>query len=90
MRLLVATEGFYVATELARPGVFCNGGEALCRDRIFYIATECEKMERFCVAKEQFYVAIELVIVGRISVAIEDFYVATELATKKSSAAGQG
>ena len=27
-----------------------NGGEALSRDRIFYVATECCQMERFCVA----------------------------------------
>ena len=86
-------EGFYVATELAMPRVFCrdrmflccdkvgNGGEALCRDIIFYVVTECGQMERFCVAIEQFYfatelakamrnhVSIELVRVGRISVA---------------------
>ena len=49
MRLLVAREYFYVATELARPGVFC-------RDIIFYVATECGQMERFCVATKQFYV----------------------------------
>ena len=48
---LVATEYFYVVTELARPGVFyrdimflcrnrvCNGGEALCRDRMVHVAT---------------------------------------------------
>ena len=52
MRLLVAIEGFYVVTELARPGVFyrdrmflgCdrvgNGGEILCRNIIFYVATK--------------------------------------------------
>ena len=44
---LVLTEYFYVATELARPGVFyrdgmflcrdrvSNGGEALCRDKVW-------------------------------------------------------
>ena len=65
---LVKTEYFYVATELSRPGVFChdkmflfrdrvgNGGEALCRDIIFYVATGCGQMKRFCVAIEQFYV----------------------------------
>ena len=54
---------------LAKQGVFCrdimflcrdkvgNGGEALCRDRVFYVATECGQMKRFCVATEQFYVA---------------------------------
>ena len=65
---LFAIEYFSIATELARPRVFyqdmmflCrdrvdNGGEDLCRDRIFYVMTECGKMERFCVAIEQFYV----------------------------------
>ena len=54
--------------ELARPGdfycdimfLFCemviNGGEALCHDRIFYVATGCGQMERSCVATGQFYV----------------------------------
>ena len=54
---------------LARQGVFycdkmflCrnrvgNGGEALCRDRIFCVATECGQMKRFCVATEKFYVS---------------------------------
>ena len=27
-----------------------NGGEALCCDKIFYVATKCAQMERFCVA----------------------------------------
>ena len=27
-----------------------NGGEALCHDKKFYVATECGQMERFCVA----------------------------------------
>ena len=46
---LVVIEYFYVATELARLGVFY-------RNRIFYVATKCSQMERFCVATEQFYV----------------------------------
>ena len=66
---LVATEYFYVPTELARLGFFCrdrmflccnrvgNGGEVLCHYRIFYVVTECGEMKRFCVATEQFYVA---------------------------------
>ena len=44
---------------LARLGVFCrdrmflcrnkvsNGEEALCRERIFYVAIECGQMEKF-------------------------------------------
>ena len=51
---------------LARPGVFCcdrmflcrdrvgNGGEALCRDIIFYVMTEYGQMERFCVVTRNF------------------------------------
>ena len=31
--------------------------EDLCRNKIFYVATECGQMERFCVAIEKFYVA---------------------------------
>ena len=51
---------------LVKPGVFCcdimflcrdrvgKGGEALCCDRIFYVATRCDQMERFCVATKNF------------------------------------
>ena len=31
-----------------------NGGGALCHDIIFYVATECGKLERFCVATKNF------------------------------------
>ena len=34
-RLLVVTEYFYVATELARPGVFYRDKMFFCRDRVW-------------------------------------------------------
>ena len=51
-------QDFSVAKEyfLCRDRV-SNGREALCRDKIGYVTTECGQMERFCVATEQFYVA---------------------------------
>ena len=59
----------YVTTELARAEGLCrdrmflcsdrvgNGGEALFRNKISYVVTECGQMERFCVAIEQLGVA---------------------------------
>ena len=41
-----------------------NGGEALCCDIIFYVATECGQMERFCVATRNFMSRQSLVMGG--------------------------
>ena len=41
-----------------------NGGEALCHDKIFYVATELGKMDRFCVTTRNFMSRQSLVMGG--------------------------